>query len=280
MMAPKRMTLPLQGEFAMNFDENGPQWGHQKSFYSEDSPRSYASTPLPTAEFARPRGPARARSPSTMRSASTRRQPSLSDNVDLFVDDKFYKTHNKQFGPAVININEDHTGASSSGSNRGGSGYSDSGYRPPSSAGGFSYTSPSPSSALGSRSGASSVFPLFSDNASSPPSTPNKPTPNAFSYGKIPPRVTSSHDYDKFGNPTRSPSSMSYGSSPPSSGFSQARRGSYSSNSGSSAGTIVVIGNPRDFEQKTISFSFDPEKRLVKSDGTLVDSHDHPGLRI
>ena len=141
------------------------------------------------------------------------------------------------------------------------------GYRPSSSAG-FSQASP-PS--FGNRSNTSSLSSHYSANTSSSPSSP-KPTPNAFSYGKIPPRATSSHNYDR-----RPASSMA--SSQPS--YSQERRSSYSStNSGSSAGTIVAIGNPHDFEQRTISFSFDPEKRLVKSDGTLVDSFSHPGLRI
>ena len=127
----KMMSMPLKGEFALNFNDDdlgqsssnnhsrsprktqsidGPQWSHQKSFYPEETPRSYASSHTPSTDYTPPQRSIR--SPSVNRNMPARKTPSLSDNVDLFVDDKFFKTHNMQFGPAVISINEDHNGPS------------------------------------------------------------------------------------------------------------------------------------------------------------------------
>ncbi|XP_055339332.1 uncharacterized protein LOC129588935 [Paramacrobiotus metropolitanus] len=141
-------AFPLQHESTITFSDHdeeptaaredvfsGPAWNHQKSFYTDrprvpvtpsHAPRPFTYTPpnfrpsLPKPASAPlevppevPKPPEVRPLPSVTRGRSAQRpEMSLGETIEVYVDDKFYTTHNIHYGPAVIRIGEEGTAAS------------------------------------------------------------------------------------------------------------------------------------------------------------------------
>ncbi|OWA52464.1 hypothetical protein BV898_16917 [Hypsibius exemplaris] len=296
----KAPQLSRQSAMARASEFNGPDWSHKESFYPSDS-SSYSESPAPR-NYSDPEpkyDPAASPMHKQQRpKAGANSEVSLGDLIDVFVDDKFFKSHNVHYGPAVIQINGEPMGGSPSVT--GSSGRGSSGSRGDSYSGASSsdwHTDRSPSQAyspasnrnmhlsggtnsvsIGGSTSSDNGYPhnfLQSPSPSPSPSSPASPrsipfSPNTiggnFTYGPIP-------QHGRREPETYSTSPLSFGGS--SGGL---RNNQQLQPMTVGAGQVISIGG--DIGSGVVSFSSEPEKMLTRSDGSPVDMQSVRGLRM
>lgn len=89
---------------------SGPDWNHQQSFYPSSSPSSNPTSYMAHPAQAKQRNTEPIFSPGNnfsrpVSQSGASSEVSLGDLIDVFVDDKFLKSHNVHYGPAVIHVN-------------------------------------------------------------------------------------------------------------------------------------------------------------------------------